>query len=62
MVYNQPDWVKKELEEGKKILKENAEIEGFQIPADRSPGVGAEKVRKRRQKFIKEINYDLAKH
>ena len=62
VVYNQPNWVKKELEEGRKILKENAEIDGFQIPADRSPGVGANKIRKRRTRFVKEINYDLAKH
>lgn len=59
VVYREPAWVKKEREEGNKILKENAEIDGFKLPADRSPGCGANKIRKRRPQLIKDINFGL---
>ena len=51
--------MKKQRDEGKSILKENAEIEGFKIPADRSAGSGANRIRTRRPSLVKTIDYKL---
>ncbi len=43
VVYNQPNWIKKQLEEEKREDIEDKKLkEQIQIPAPRYPGVGAE--------------------
>lgn len=58
--YNQPAWVAKMLAESKKIENENQALQkqmNFQFPVTRYPGMGADRIRKRKQPMSREFKF-----
>lgn len=60
--YNVPDWAQKLLDENKAITKENEDLSktiGIEYPVIRYPGMGADRIRKRKVPLTREFKFKI---
>lgn len=60
--YQQPAWAKKLLDEEKAITKEDQELAkslGIEFPVTRYPGMGADRIRKRKLPLTREFKFKI---
>eukprot|EP01015_Nassula_variabilis_P013691 TRINITY_DN2127_c0_g1_i5.p1 TRINITY_DN2127_c0_g1~~TRINITY_DN2127_c0_g1_i5.p1 ORF type:complete len:299 (+),score=41.88 TRINITY_DN2127_c0_g1_i5:125-1021(+) len=61
VIYKVPAWKQKQLDEEAKLDKEDesARKQGYEFPVRPYPGIGANKIRKRRVRLVKKVDYAL---